>query len=66
MQDLGEAKTYLGLGVARKLGNQKLSMSQEKYTKTVLERFIMEKSKHVATSGEKILEFDQRSESEMI
>ena len=54
MKDLGELKNFLGIHVTRDRTARVLTIDQEAYTNTILERFNMQDSKpvsHVSVSG---------------
>lgn len=66
MQDMGEAKMFLGLKISRDVLLGRMTLSQEHYTRSILKRFGMEKSKPVSTPMEAGLQLKKSETSEKL
>ena len=51
MTDMGDVSLVLGMQITRDRENRTLTISQEEYTKSILERFVMANCKPVGTPG---------------
>lgn len=63
MQDMGEARTFLGLKIERDVLQGRMTLSQKQYAKQLLKRFGMEECKPVATPMEPNLQLKKNEKA---